>query len=230
MRVAGTVGTVHCGVDHRIKVLPVHIGSNIALCHWLCRLPYPEGQKARDTLACVGALAPSRRVGVRLAPPADVKYKPSPFLLIVVVILSITNLALASSHSANTGFKLHALNMNGLGGPGKLHHVNSVIAQRSPHSFVISKTKTNEKLSSKLPSFEYNIFEEEAVPLSGDSKGGHKWGVAVGIRKDIQVSQRVVTSKASFRGRLLAIDIILPTDSGVVSDTQTFLRSPRGRD
>ncbi|KAJ7912872.1 hypothetical protein B0H13DRAFT_1874451 [Mycena leptocephala] len=57
-----------------------------------------------------------------------------------------------------------ALNMNGLGGPGKISHVNSVISQRAPHAFVISETKTNEKLSSKLPSFEYNIFEEEAVP------------------------------------------------------------------
>ncbi|KAK7015232.1 hypothetical protein R3P38DRAFT_2543732, partial [Favolaschia claudopus] len=109
---------------------------------------------------------------------------------------------------------VYALNMNGLGGPGKLHHVNTVITQRAPHSFVISETKTNEKLSSKLPSFEYNIFGEEAVPLSGGSRGGHKWGVAVGIRKDIQISQRVVTSKASFRGRLLAVDVILPTDSG----------------
>jgi hypothetical protein len=107
---------------------------------------------------------------------------------------------------------MYILNMNGLGGPGKISHVNSVLSQRAPHAFVISETKTNEKLSSKLPSSEYNIFEEEAVPLSHDK--GHKWGVAVGIRKDLQISQRVLITKASLKGRLLAIDVVLPTNSG----------------
>ncbi|KAJ7885427.1 hypothetical protein B0H13DRAFT_1497873, partial [Mycena leptocephala] len=112
---------------------------------------------------------------------------------------------------ANSGFSSYAINMNGLGGPGKISHVNSVISQRNPHSFVITETKTNEKLSSKLPR-EYNIFEEDAIPLSHAK--GHKWGVAVGIRKDVQISQRVQITKASLKGRVLAIDVILPTDSG----------------
>jgi hypothetical protein len=102
--------------------------------------------------------------------------------------------------------------MNGIGSPGKISNVTSVISFRNPHAFVITETKTNEKLSSKLPSFEYNIFEE-AVPQTGGKS--HKWGVAVGIRKDIQISQRVAVTNPSLRGRLLAIDIILPTDSGL---------------
>ncbi|KAJ7214404.1 hypothetical protein GGX14DRAFT_392434 [Mycena pura] len=101
--------------------------------------------------------------------------------------------------------------MNGLGGPGKISHVNSVISQRNPHAFVITETKTNEKLSAKLPR-EYNIFEEDAVPQSHGK--AHKWGVAVGIRKDVQISQRVQLTQASLKGRVLAVDVILPTDTG----------------
>jgi hypothetical protein len=110
-------------------------------------------------------------------------------------------MAAASIHRANSGFSIYALNMNGLGGPGKISHVNSVISQRAPHAFVITETKTNEKLSSKLPSLKYNIFEEEAVPQSHGK--GHKWGVAVGVRKDIQISQRVPITKSSLKGSAL---------------------------
>ncbi|KAJ7817913.1 hypothetical protein B0H14DRAFT_2601637 [Mycena olivaceomarginata] len=80
-----------------------------------------------------------------------------------------------------------------------------------PHK-VISETKTNEKLSYKLPLSEYNIFKEDAVPMSHTK--GHKWGVAVEIRKDLQVSQWVSITKASLKGRLLAMDVILPTNTG----------------
>ncbi|KAJ7758441.1 hypothetical protein B0H14DRAFT_2634738 [Mycena olivaceomarginata] len=140
--------------------------------------------------------------------PPDVQYKPPPLLFLVVIFLSCANLALTVSHHANPGFWMYALNMNSIGGPRNISHVNSVLSQRAPHTFVISETKKNEKLSSKLPSSEYNIFEEEAVPMSHGK--GHKWGVAVGIRKDLQVSQCVLITKASLKG----IDVVLPTNLG----------------
>ncbi|KAJ7808016.1 hypothetical protein B0H14DRAFT_2380929, partial [Mycena olivaceomarginata] len=104
--------------------------------------------------------------------------------------------------------------------PGILAPASIARAERSrtPPLDPVSKRRraTNEKdddsAISKLPSSEYNIFEEEAVPLSHDK--GHKWGVAVGIRKDLQISQCVLITKASLKGRLLAIDVVLPTNSG----------------
>ncbi|KAJ7168161.1 hypothetical protein C8R43DRAFT_877023, partial [Mycena crocata] len=141
----------------------------------------------------------------------DTQYNfPPPLFLLFLVLLTFVNIV--SAASANSPFSFYALNMNGIGGPAKIHHVNSVISMRKPHAFVITETKTSEKLSSKLPSFEYNIFEEDGVPLSHGK--AHKWGVAIGIRKDVQIAQRVIVSQASLRGRLIAIDVILPTDSG----------------
>ncbi|KAJ7814367.1 hypothetical protein B0H13DRAFT_2464854 [Mycena leptocephala] len=157
---------------------------------------------------CDERVLPSRKKSVY---SLDTQYESPPLLLLILILLSVANFALAAGPRANSGFSSYALNMNGLGGPGKISHVNSVISQRNPHSFVITETKTNEKLSSKLPR-EYNIFEEDAIPLSHAK--GHKWGVAVGIRKDVQISQRVQITKASLKGRVLAIDVILPTDSG----------------
>ncbi|KAJ7637992.1 hypothetical protein DFH06DRAFT_1138634 [Mycena polygramma] len=141
--------------------------------------------------------------------PKNIEYKPHVALLLLLLVLStLVNVAAA----ANSPFAMYALNMNGLGGPGKISHVNTVILGRSPHAFVITETKTNGKLSTKLPSSEYNVFEEEAIPMSHGKS--HKWGVAVGIRKDVQNSQRIAITQASLRGRLLAIDVVLPTDTG----------------
>ncbi|KAF7336323.1 hypothetical protein MVEN_02180700 [Mycena venus] len=108
-------------------------------------------------------------------PAASSIHNPSSLLLLLLILLSAASLALVAGPRANPGFSSYALNMNGLGGPGKISHINSAISQRNPHSFVITETKTNEKLSSKLPR-EYNIFEEDALPLPHGK--GHKWGVA----------------------------------------------------
>ncbi|KAJ7503894.1 hypothetical protein B0H11DRAFT_2352779 [Mycena galericulata] len=163
--------------------------------------------EVRDVPRCEKRVLASRKNSVS---SLDTKYNaPAPTLLLLLCLCVLVNVV---SAAANAPFSMYALNMNGIGGPAKISHVNSVISLRNPHSFVITETKTNEKLSSKLPSFEYNIFEEDAVPQSHGK--AHKWGVAVGIRKDVQISQRVSITEASLRGRLLAIDIIMPTDSG----------------
>ncbi|KAJ7816163.1 hypothetical protein B0H14DRAFT_3744213 [Mycena olivaceomarginata] len=93
-----------------------------------------------------------------------------------------------------------------------LHHINIAINARNPHAFVLSESKTNSKTGPNLPNGDYNIFEEPGV--QSDNFHTYKWGVAVGIRKNIQSAQRVAITTASLRGRVVAVDIVLPTTTG----------------
>ena len=102
------------------------------------------------------------------------------------------------------------LNANGLVKPVKLNHINSVVRTRSPQAFVIGETKTKSKLSKSLPFSDYEIYEEEGIPV----KNHHifKWGIVVGIRKNtIQIVQHLQVKQQSLKGRIIAIDVILPT-------------------
>ena len=89
--------------------------------------------------------------------------------------------------SATSTFTIYSLNSNGMVQPVKVNHFKSVIGARRPHVFVVNETKTKSKLGSSLPSSDYNIYEEP-----GECAEGHhifKWGVVVGIQKDLQVAQ-----------------------------------------
>jgi hypothetical protein len=105
-----------------------------------------------------------------------------------------------------------ALNANGLVNPDKIAHINSAINVRRPHLFVISETKTNSNMGSKLLKNDYNIFEETGVKT--DNHHLYKWGIVVGIRKDLQISQKIQLSHSALTGRVIAIDIILGTSNG----------------
>ena len=93
---------------------------------------------------------------------------------------------------------VYALNANGPVHPGKIAHINSVINARCPHLFVISETKTNSKMGGKLPRDDYNIFEETGVKT--DNHHLYKWGIVVGVCKDLQISQQVSLSHVALTG------------------------------
>ena len=82
---------------------------------------------------------------------------------------------------------IFALNANGMVHPRKIAHINNAINTRWPHLFVISEMKTNSRMGNKLPISDYNIFEETGVKT--DNHHLYKWGVMVGIRKDLQIAQ-----------------------------------------
>jgi hypothetical protein len=107
---------------------------------------------------------------------------------------------------------VYALNTNGLVHPGKIAHINSAINTRRPHLFVISETKTNSKMGNKLPKDNYTIFEETGVKT--DNHHLYKWGIVVGIQKDLQISQQVALSHPALKGRAIAIDFVLGTSQG----------------
>jgi hypothetical protein len=67
-------------------------------------------------------------------------------------------------------------------------------------------------MGSKLSSLGYNVYEETGVPCTNHHIS--KWGVIVGIRSNIQVSQPVNISHTSLIDRAVAVDIILGTTAG----------------
>jgi hypothetical protein len=132
-------------------------------------------------------------------------------ILIVVWLLSFIQVTSAMSFCANS-LTVYVLNVNGLVHPGKISHINSVINTRQLHLFVISEMKTNLKMDDKLPNSDYNIFKETGVKT--DNYHLYKWGIVIGIRKDLQISQRVAISHSSLAGHVIAIDFVLGTSSG----------------
>lgn len=118
----------------------------------------------------------------------------------------------ANPQAAMSNFILYSLNANGMTNPVKVDHFNSVIGSRWLHIFVVNETKTWSKTSKTLPSDDYDIHEELGEPA--ENHHIFKWGVVVGICKDIQVAQRVEISQRSLKWRVVAIVIVLSTLNG----------------
>ncbi|KAJ7079989.1 hypothetical protein B0H15DRAFT_759923, partial [Mycena belliarum] len=121
-------------------------------------------------------------------------------------------MSLVQTAAAAASFSMYALNANGLVNSAKLHHINNVIRARNPHSFVLTESKTNSKVGANLPNHEYTIFEEPGV--QAENHHLYKWGVVLGIRKGIQIAQRVQITSAHLRGRVIAVDVVLQTNNG----------------
>jgi len=165
-----------------------------------------------DTLRDLSGYRRSRTSPCR---PTSINTSPTfPFIAgLIITALSLLQLTQAVIPLTSTSIlSIYALNANGLVKPLKLNHVNSVIKTRNPQAFVISETKTKSKLSKSLPFTDYEIYEEEGV--SAENHHIFKWGIVVGIRKDLQVAQRLQIKQQSLKGRVIAIDVILPTPSG----------------
>jgi len=136
------------------------------------------------------------------------------FLLLgLLLAISLLQTAQASTlPPATSTLSIYALNANGLVQPVKLSHINSVIKARNPQTFVLGETKTKSKLSSSLPFHDYDIYEE-----SGEQDQPHhpvKWGIIVGVRKSIQIARRLDIKHRSLKGRVIALDLILPSSDG----------------
>ena len=106
----------------------------------------------------------------------------------------------------------YALNTNGFVHPTKIDFTNRSIAHRNPDVFVITETKTNASCASKLANNEYQIFEERGTPVTGHHL--YKWGVVLGIKKSVTVSQRVMITQPALKGRLIVVDLVIPLESG----------------
>ena len=137
------------------------------------------------------------------------------FLLLGMFVFLVSRVGTVSAYvppAATSSFTLFGFNANGMVQPVKVAHFNSMIGTRRPHIFVINETKTKSKIGGSLPFSDYDIYEEP-----GECAEGHhifKWGVVVGVCKDIQVAQRLEITQRALKGRVIALDIILTTPDG----------------
>ena len=125
--------------------------------------------------------------------------------------MCLANCATASTTPAGT-LSFYAINANGFIHPTKVDATNRAISHKSPDVFVITETKTNTSCSSKIAPNQYQIFEECGTPSIGYHT--YKWGAILGVKRSITVSQRVPITHASLIGRMIAVDIVIPLDTG----------------
>jgi hypothetical protein len=160
----------------------------------------------RDLSVCHRSRTISFRSNLSIADPAVL-------FTMLMIFASLVNLANASAPPSSTStFSIYALNANGLVQPVKQSSVNSIIKASGPQVFVLGETKTKSKLKDSLPSEDYDIYEEP-----GEQDESHhpvKWGIVVGVRKDIQIAQRLEIKHKSLKGRVIALDLVLPTSDG----------------
>ena len=134
------------------------------------------------------------------------------WLAVIIVLFSCINVASASSTPA-ASLSFYAINTNGFVHPTKIDATNRAISHRNPDIFVVTETKTNSSCSSKMNVSEYQLFEERGTPTTGHHL--YKWGAILGIKKSIAVSQRLQISHPSLKGRIIAVDVIIPLESGI---------------
>jgi hypothetical protein len=131
--------------------------------------------------------------------------------IVTIILFSLVHCAAATATPAGS-LSLFALNTNGFVHPMKIDATNRAISHRNPDIVVITETKTNSSGSSKMSYTDYQFFEERGTPTIGHHL--FKWGVILGVKKGITVSQRVPIDHPALAGRLVAVDIVIPLDTG----------------
>lgn len=112
--------------------------------------------------------------------------------------------------SASHPFRVYAINANGLSDVMKQSAIVGGIISSKPHAWVINETKSTRSVASRVSIPGYDVFESVGLPAAGSKHG--KWGVIVGVRRDIQ-SLRLDVHE-TLKGRVIALDLIIPTTSG----------------
>ena len=131
--------------------------------------------------------------------------------IILLMFISMFVQCSAAATIGTSGLSFYALNANGMVNIGKLSQISSALNTRRPHILTISETKTSDKVGNKLNLGDYNFFEETGVKM--DNHHLYKWGILVGVRKDIQIAQRLPVAK-SLEGRVVALDLVIGTKAG----------------
>ncbi|KAK6981319.1 hypothetical protein R3P38DRAFT_3234332 [Favolaschia claudopus] len=140
------------------------------------------------------------------------------FLDSFLFLASLVNLANATGPTST--FSIYSFNANGLVHSVKMHHISSAISHRKPHVFVLNESKTNSQTAKNLPNGDYQIHEEPGVKTTNHHL--YKWGVVLGVRKDIQVVQRLTNLHAALRGRIVVVDVALPQSGNTAHIHRVF--------
>jgi hypothetical protein len=134
------------------------------------------------------------------------------WIIITLIVLCTANSAAAMRTPAGS-LSLFALNTNSFVHPTKIDATNRTISHRNPDIIVITETKTNSACATKMATNRYQFFEERGSPVTGFHT--YKWGVILGIKNGITVAQRLPITHPALSGRLIAVDVVIPLDSGL---------------
>ncbi|KAF8226584.1 hypothetical protein L208DRAFT_1301176 [Tricholoma matsutake] len=110
---------------------------------------------------------------------------------------------------AQSELSVCALNANGLMSPVKLAFIAPLLMKLAPHFFALSETKTQMNAASNLHISNYEVFEEKAVPCVASHLV--KWGIILGVQKDLQIVAHVPLNHAPIIGHVVAIDVVVPS-------------------
>ncbi|KAJ7895330.1 hypothetical protein B0H13DRAFT_1624443, partial [Mycena leptocephala] len=182
----------------------------------------PDGTRgfhARKKLIERKSCGTSRLVSCRSA-PVNVHSRNAPIFLLAILLLCASLIQIVDAATPRSAFSMFSLNANGLVHTNKMAHISSAINHRRPHAFILNESKTNSKTAKNLPNNDYEIHEESGVKTTNHHL--YKWGVVLGIRKDIQVVQRLTNLDAALKGRVIAVDIALQTTNGKAYHHRVF--------
>ncbi|KAJ7146760.1 hypothetical protein C8R44DRAFT_973402 [Mycena epipterygia] len=141
---------------------------------------------------------------------ARIAVPPNTAILLLGMLLFLASLIQVAQVTApRSTFSIFSLNANGLVHSNKMAHISAAINARRPHAFIFNESKTSTRTAKNLPNQDYEIFEEEGVKTTNHHL--KKWGVVLGIRKDVTVIQRLMNIDSALRGRVIAADIALQT-------------------
>ncbi|KAF8220851.1 hypothetical protein L208DRAFT_1331387 [Tricholoma matsutake] len=111
-----------------------------------------------------------------------------------------------------------ALNANGLS-PVKLAIISLLLMKLAPLFFALSETKTQTNAASNLQISNYEVFEEKAV-LCASPSTLVKWGIILGVRKDIQIVAHVPLNLEPLKGCVVCVDVVV---SSLSSSSTSFI-------
>ncbi|KAF8229317.1 hypothetical protein L208DRAFT_1287319, partial [Tricholoma matsutake] len=121
--------------------------------------------------------------------------------------------------SAQSEISVCALNSNDLMNPVKLAFIGPLLMKLAPHFFALLETKTHSNAASNLPISNYEIFEEKAVQCAAPSLLA-KWGIILGVQKDLQIVAHVPLNHEPLKGHVVCVDVIIPSLS---SSSSSFI-------
>lgn len=159
----------------------------------------PKGKSSRDSSDNARHTASYKSHVYYLLTPFALSFT-ARFLLYVLVFSFLVTHAYAQPTSSHSSFDVCALNANRLVSPAKLACVGPLLASLLPRFFALSEMKTTSSVAPNLPvnRGKYELFEEKGIQCASSQRG--KWGVILGIHRDVQIITRVPLAQESLKG------------------------------
>ncbi|KAG6817141.1 hypothetical protein H0H93_007458, partial [Arthromyces matolae] len=139
---------------------------------------------------------------------------PSQFHPICILTALFVSISLTAAAVPPYNFNVLSLNMNGFANVAKIDAATRMIQREQPSAFVLQETKSSIPASKQLYLPQYQLFDSPGRSTGHRNQG--KWGVIMGIRKNLCTISKVSTPN-NLSGRAIVADMLLPTASGTAT-------------